>query len=216
GVLANGFRVVMSPIPTIDAIVPARGLPDTNVPVKIFGESFRNPAKVALLDRSLTAKATAAPVAPARATAVDTTIHPPPIEDAYLVRGADRGEGPCSAFSEFVVGGVGPAGNLQDFVAPSPLVPGRRMLAGTVARDDLGNPYLYAIAGDTGAAGAPLPTWEVAQLGKFGDLGAWNDDGGASPLPKPLHGAAAGTAPGLAASAFRPGKSYGCVRGGRP
>jgi hypothetical protein len=215
GVLANGFRVVMHPVPEIDAIVPARGAADTDIAVKIFGANFRNAAKVELLDRTLTAQATVASVAPVSATEIDTTIHTPTTEGAYLVRVTDLDEMTYSTFSDFVVGATGPSGNLHPFTDTTPLVTGRRMLAGTVARDDLGNTYLYAIAGDTGAAGAPLATWEVAQLGKFGDLGAWNDNGGANPLSSKLHGTAAATVPVFGTSTFVPIKSYVYVAGGR-
>jgi len=215
GVLANGFRVVMSEVPSIEAIVPARGLPSTDVPVKIYGENFRDPVKVELLDRNLVAQATVASVTPVSPTEIDTTIHTPATEDAYLVRVTDLDENTYSTFSDFIVGAVGPSGNLHDPTAAPSLITGRRMLAGTVARDDLGNTYLYAIAGDTGASGSPLATWEVSQLGKFGDLGDWHDDAGANPLPAPLHGAAAVTVPVYGASPFVPVKSYVYVVGGR-
>ncbi len=53
---------------------------------------------------------------------------------------------------------------------------GRRLLAGVSARDDLGNTFLYAIGGDTGGATPTvLDDVEIAQLSKFGALGAWHE-----------------------------------------
>src|SRR5262249_48233587 len=152
----SGFRVVQMPIPTIEAIVPARGSPQANTPVAIYGANFRNPVKVELLDRTGAVAATVASVAPTSASRIDTTLPTNGMmQDAYLVRVTDLDEMTYSTFSSFIVGATGASGNLHAFGASSDLVTGRRILAGVSAKDDLGNNFVYAIGGDTGGA---MPT----------------------------------------------------------
>jgi hypothetical protein len=216
GTLVNGFRVVSMPIPTIEAIVPSRGDPGADTPVSIFGENFRDPVTIELIDALGIVAATVTPVTPASATRIDTTFPTNGMsEGAYLVRVTNVDENTYSTFSNFLVAATGPSGNLHTFAATSPLSTGRRMLAGASARDDLGNRYVYAIGGDTGAGGTVLDTVEVSQLSKFGDLSAWRE------IPNRLGtarvGAAAAAVPVFdpAGSPFIPARTYLYVTGGR-
>jgi hypothetical protein len=82
--------------------------------------------------------------------------------DAYLVRVTDLDEITYSTWSAFIVGATGASGNLHAFTASSALVVGRRMLGGVSGRDDLGNAFVYAIGGDSGATGAVLENVTMA------------------------------------------------------
>ena len=217
--LANGFRVVSMPVPEIDAITPGRGSPGAvNFVMQIDGANFRNPVKIELLDRTLTVAATIASVVPTSATRINCTFAMlPATDDAYLVRVTDLDEMTYSTFSSFIVGSTGASGNLHTFTATSSLVTPRRMLAGTSARDDLGNTFDYAIGGDTGGATpTSLASVEVSQLSKFGALGTWHQ------LRAPNQMTTARVAPAAVAvplfdpigSQFNPVKTYIYVTGG--
>jgi hypothetical protein len=226
GTLEAGFRVVAEPVPSIEAIVPARGEPNTDTAVSIFGENFRNPVQVELIDRNGDVATTGegsevvdgdgAPLAEGDpGQRIDSTLPLDGLaEDIYLVRVTNLDEGTFSTFSNFQVAQIGPSGNLAEFEAAAPLNTGRRMLAATDARDTLGNRHLYAIGGDTGDGGEVLDTVESAQLGRFGNLGSWNVGG--YTLNTPRVGAAAVTVPVFEedGSPFIPEKSYLYVLGG--
>ena len=208
GTLVNAFRVVEQQIPTIEALIPSRGDPIADQDVSIFGDDFRDPVKVELIDRLGNIVGTVDSVTPVSATQIDVTL---PIaglvEDAYLVRVTNLDENTFSTFSSFIVASLGPSGNLHGFETEGGLNTGRRMLAGVSARDDIGNRYLYAIGGDTGDGGSVLASVEVSQLSKFGDLGAWFPVRNA--LSTPRVGAAAVQVPIFddAVSAFVPVKT---------
>lgn len=216
GVLDNGFRVVANPVPTIEAIVPSRGDPAADQDVSIFGDNFRDPVKVELLDRGGNIVGTVPSTTPVSATQIDVTL---PIsgllEDAYLVRVTDLDENTYSTFSSFIVGKLGPSGNLHEFATARSLNTGRRMLAGTSGRDNNNNTYLYAIGGDTGSGGNVLPSVEVSQLSKFGALSSWSET--PNQLMTGRVGAAAVTVPiyDPSGSPFVPIKSYLYVIGGQ-
>ena len=174
GTLENAFRVVALPVPEIIEVVPSRGSPQTDTVVVIYGQNFRDPVKIELLDRNGVVIKTIASVTPTSATQIDTTFPTNGMaQDAYLVRVTNLDEMTYSTWSAFIVGASGSSGNLHSFTTSSTLVTGRRMLGGVSARDDLGNNFIYAIGGDSGAAGSVLDTVEVAQLSKFGALASW-------------------------------------------
>lgn len=213
--LANGFRVVSLPVPTIEAIVPARGSATSDTLVAIFGEHFRDPVTVELIDGLGNVEASVTPVTPTSATRLDLTLPTAAmIEDIYLVRVTNLDQNTYSTFSAFLVAETGPSGNLQTATLDAPLTTGRRMLAGATARDDLGNRYLYAIGGDTGAGGTVLDSVEVSQLSKFGALGGWADS--RNTLAVPRVGPAAVAVPTFDpnGSPFIPVKTYLYVLGG--
>jgi len=216
GVLPSGFRVVSMPIPTIEAVVPSRGDPGADTDVSIFGENFRDDVKIELIDPLGNFDATVTPVTTVDPTRIDVTLPTNGMsEDAYLVRVTNLDEDTYSTFSNFLVASTGPSGNLHTFAAMSPLTTGRRILAGANARDDLGNRYLYAIGGDTGAGGAVLDSVEVSQLSKFGDLSQWRAI--RNPLSSPRVGASAVAVPVFdpAGSPFVPVKTFLYVAGGQ-
>jgi len=216
GQLDNGFRVVASPVPAVEEIVPSRGSPTVDTPVSIFGTDFRNPVKIELLDRTGAVVKTIASVAPNSASRIDATLPTSGVaEDAYLVRVTDLDEATYSTFSAFIVGATGASGNLHLFAASSNLVAARRMLAGTSARDDLGNRFVYAIGGDGGTAGAVLDSVEVSQLSKFGALGAWRAIRAPNHLTTARDAPAAVAVPLFGADPFIPVKTYIYVTGGR-
>ncbi len=218
GTLDMGFRVVSMEIPTIEEVVPARGDGQGDTPVSIYGENFRDPVKVELIDRLGAVVGTVASTTPISSTQIDVTLPTTGLaDDAYLIRVTDLDEDTYSTWSAFIVGATGPSGNLHAFTDATAMVTGRRMLAGVSARDDLGNTYLYAIGGDTGAAGTTLATVEHSQLSKFGSIGAWSDNGGANPMQHARRGLAAVTVPIFdpAGSPFVPVKTYVYVIGGR-
>ena len=216
GQLPAGFRVVALPIPRIDEVVPSRGSPQTSTPVTIFGREFRDPVKVELLDRAGTVVGTVASIAPDSATRIDVTLPTAGlVDDAYLVRVTNLDEMTYSTWSAFIVGATGSSGNLHPFNVESPLVTGRRMLAGVSARDDLGNTFTYAIGGDTGATGIALDTVEVAQLSKFGALAAWRAIRAPNQLTTPRVAPVAVVVPVLGADPFIPANTYVYVSGGR-
>ena len=215
GTLADAFRVVSMPIPTIEQVVPDRAPPATSVTLDVYGTSFRTPGKVELLDRTGTVAATATAVTVASSTHLTATITTPTTQDAYLVRVWDLDEMTYSTWSALIVGAEGASGNLHTFTASSPLVTGRRMLGGVSARDRLGNTYIYAIGGDSGATGAALDTVEVAQLSKFGALGAWQQEKASNRLTTTRDAPAAVAVPLFGTDPFVPVKTYVYVLGGR-
>jgi hypothetical protein len=218
GELPMAFRVVPSPVPSIEEVVPGRGDPGAagGTDVSIFGENFRDPVQVDLLDATLAVVGTVASVTPVSSTQIDTTLPTAGLADgAYLVRVTNLDEDTYSTWSAFIIGALGPSGNLTPFVEIPAMAEGRRMLAGVSARDDLGNTYLYAIGGDQGDGASPLATSEVTRQSKFGALGAWRDT--TSLLAHGRAGAAAVVVPVFdpAGSPFVPVKSYIYVLGGK-
>lgn len=211
--LESGFRVVANPVPSIEAIVPSRGDPTADTEVAIHGENFRDPVRIELIDPAGNIEATVDGVTPVSSTLVEATLPTSGMtEDAYLVRVTNLDEETYSTFSSFLVAATGPSGNLAVFSQQPSLNTGRRMLAGTSARDDTGNRFVYAIGGDTGAGGTVLDSVEVSPLAKFGQLGSWRDAG--YPLNTPRVGAAAVTVPIFDESPFVPAKTYLYVLGG--
>ena len=225
GTLEAGFRVVAEPVPSIEAIVPGRGEPNTTTEVSIFGENFRNPVQVELIDRAGDVAVTGADseVVDDAGAVLDDGVPGGEItssltlnvsEDIYLVRVTNLDEETFSTFSNFQVAAIGPSGNLEPFENAAPLNVGRRMLAAADARNTDGNRHLYAIGGDAGEGGDVLDTVESAQLGRFGNLGSWSLGG--YPLQTGRVGAAAVSVPVFDpdGSPFIPIKTYLYVLGG--
>jgi hypothetical protein len=216
GVLEAGFRVVALPIPTIEAITPSRGDPGADTPVTVFGENFRDTVTLELLDDTLAVAATVANITPISANELQTTFPTNNMaEGIYLVRVTNNDEMTYSTFSNFLVAASGASGNLHPFSQQSVLNTGRRLLAGTQARDDNGNFYLYAAGGDTGDGGTVLDSVEVTQLSKFGELGTWEES--RNLLNTARVGASLVSVPVFdpAGSAFIPSISYLYVLGGQ-
>lgn len=213
--LTNAFRVVSMPVPTVEEVVPSRGDPASNVPVTIYGSNFRSPVRVELLNRTGTVVAMTATNTVVSSTEITTTIPTPATEDAYLVRVTNLDENTYGTWSAFIVGSTGASGNLHAFTTSSPLITGRRMHAGVSARDDLGNTFLYAIGGDTGATGNALDSVEVAQLSNFGALSPWRAIRAPNRLTTTRRGAAAVTVPLFGSDPFIPIKTYVYVTGGQ-
>jgi hypothetical protein len=216
GVLEAGFRVVALPIPTIEALSPSRGDPGADTLVTVFGENFRDTVTLELLDDTLAVAATIANITPTSPNELEATFPTNGMsEGIYLVRITNNDEMTYSTFSNFLVAASGASGNLHPFTAQSQMNTGRRMLAGTQARDDNGNFYLYGAGGDTGTGGTVLDSVEVTPLSKFGELGTWEETRnllntarvGATLVSVPVFDAAG--------SAFIPAKSYLYVMGGQ-
>ena len=217
GVLVNGFEVVSQPVPWIVEVVPERGTSQDDTAVSIFGDNFRNPVTVELIDADGTTAFSVAGVAPVSEHQIDT-VFPTSTQSAdlpagiYLVRVTNEDEGSYSTYSAFLV--TNPAGNLNVFETVEGMTVGRRMLAGTFARDVLGNKYVYAIGGDTGDGGDPLDSVELSQLSNFGALGGWHEQ--RSHLAQPRVGGAAVAVPVVdpEVSLYVPVKTYIYVIGG--
>ncbi|PIW01337.1 MAG: hypothetical protein COW42_05225 [Deltaproteobacteria bacterium CG17_big_fil_post_rev_8_21_14_2_50_63_7] len=211
GVLESGFRVVSLPVPVVVAVVPGRGNTQDDTPVTLFGANFRAPLRIELLDRTenvvVTVNGAVVSDSEATATFPTTTMSAAP----YLVRVINEDEETYFTFSGFLV--TNPSGNLENFVTESGLTTARRLLTGGAATDDLGNRYLYAIGGDTGAGGTVLDTIERVQLSKFGALGQWSEQ--RNRLLTPRTGASAVFVPLYTAqSPFVPAKNFLYVTGG--
>ena len=219
GTLVAGFRVVALPVPRIFAIVPNSGTTQAPQPVVIYGANFRTPVTVQLIDAAGATVFTQVGITPTDAGHIAVTFPSNALAvGAYLVRVIDEDEATYSTFSNFIV--KSNSGNPALFGATSPLVTGRRMLAGVTADDDLGNHYLYAIGGDTGEGTLPLASVEVSQLSRFGDLGTWRTL--TNTLTRPRVGAAAVVVPvpdptitDPVLAALRPLKTYIYVLGGK-
>jgi len=217
GVLENGFEVVSQPVPSIIMIVPERGTGQDDTNVSIFGDNFRDPVTVALIDVDGNIAISIPDIAPVDAHQIDT-VFPTSTQSAdlpagvYLVRVTNQDEGTYSTYSAFLV--TNPAGNLNVFEAVEGPTVGRRMLAGAFARDVLGSRYVYAIGGDTGDGEAALDSVELSQLSKFGALGSWREQ--ANRLTTPRVAAAAVAVPVFDAevSPYVPAKTYLYVFGG--
>ncbi|MCK9461098.1 MAG: IPT/TIG domain-containing protein [Proteobacteria bacterium] len=217
GFLDSGFKVVSQPVPTIIVVVPERGTGQQDTNVSIFGDNFRDPVTVELIDADGNTAVTIAELAPVDAHRIDT-VFPTSTQSAdlptgvYLVRVTDQDEATYSTYSAFLV--TNPAGNLNVFETVEGPTIGRRMPAGAFARDVLGNRYVYAIGGDTGDGGEALDTVELSQLSKFGALASWNVQ--RSPLTTPRAAAAAVAVPVYdeEISPYVPVKTYLYVIGG--
>ena len=178
GSLPSGFTVVSQPVPSIFAVVPSRGTTQDDTPVSVFGENFRDPVRVELIDQddeiavaienaTFVSEGQIDAVFPTKTQSGDLPTGP------YLVRVVNTDEETYSSWSAFLV--TNPAGNLNVFEESSSMVTGRRMPAGGFGSDVLGNRYVYAIGGDTGDGGDVLDTVELSQLSRFGDLGPWKE-----------------------------------------
>lgn len=217
GMLPGGFAVVSQPVPSIFTVVPSRGTTQDDTQVSIFGENFRDPVRVELInqdgeaavsieDATFVSDGQIDAVFPTKTQSGDLPTGP------YLVRVINTDEETYSTYSAFLV--TNPAGNLNVFEESSIMLTGRRMLAGVFGNDVLGNRYVYAIGGDTGDDGEVLDTIELSQLSMFGDLGPWKEQ--ASRLNVPRVGAAAVTVPVFddSVSQYVPVRTYIYVIGG--
>lgn len=214
------FSVVSKPIPTIAGMTPNAGDPlSAGTPTSIYGNDFRDPVKVELIDRSLSVVATVNPVTPTTATQIDLTLPTSGMgEDSYLVRVTDLDEATSTTFSSFHVESM--TGPLATPVAMAALGQPRRLSAAATARDDRGDTYLYVLGGDSGTTGdsgtggAVLGSVEVAKVSDFGVLEGWQTSMNALTTPR--------DAPVLVAvpifdttSSFIPVKTYLYATGGR-
>jgi hypothetical protein len=217
GVLAGGFEVVSQPIPSIIAIVPERGTSQDDTDVIIYGDNFRDPVTVELIDADGATAFSASGIAPVDEHRIDT-VFPTSTQSAdlpagvYLVRVTDEDEGTYSTYSAFLV--TNPAGNLNPFESVEAMTVGRRMLAGAFARDVLGNRYVYAIGGDAGDGGEVLDSVELSQLSKYGALARWREQRNRLTVPRAAAGAVAVPVIDPEVSPFIPVKTYLYVIGG--
>jgi hypothetical protein len=182
--LAGGFEVVADPVPVVLSVTPSSGTTQADVPVAITGCSFPPTATLATLSSTLVEVAQANN-APTVLNAADPACNGGPsytmagtiltktkglAVGAYVVR-VKNPNGTYGDYSSFVVSS--PNGNLTGTWKPGPsLSIGRRSLALASGRVDDANRFLYAVGGET-AAGAPLKAVEIAQVDRFGQLGAW-------------------------------------------
>lgn len=177
------FQIVGNPVPLVLSVSPAQGTTQLDVPVTVTGCHF--PANASLSTVSDTGVVLAQTVASVVAGADDARCSGPlytmtgtiltktktMVEGQYLVRVGNPTDATYGDYASFVVSN--PSGNLVApwKAAPSLTVP-RRALGVTTARLDDANRFLYAVGGES-AAGAPLGSVEVAQVDRFGKLGAW-------------------------------------------
>jgi len=187
GFLVEGFQVVSQPVPIVVAIVPGRGTSQDDTDVSIYGQNFRDPVRIELINSDMETAVTIDGVTPVSEDQIDTTF-PTATQSGdlpagpYLVRVWNMDEETYYTYSSFLV--TNPAGNLNVFEETEPLSTGRRMPGGTFANDVNGNRYLYAIGGDTGDGGTTLDTVELCQLSNFGVLGAWREQGNSLNVPR--------------------------------
>ncbi len=210
GTLDSGLRVVANPVPKITGILPGSGTTQQDQPIDIYGANFRDPVEVVFIDDANNEVA-----------AINVSVSDPklikataPIVTAsmattqYLVRVKNLDEGTYFTFSSFLV--TNWSAKINNFEAlPGTLHTGRSMLAGASAVDDLGNHFIYAIAGKSELG--PVDSIEVAQLSKFGALSDWREQ--RYTLSSQRVGAAAVAVP-VGASRFEPDKTYIYVIGG--
>ncbi|GAC1539995.1 MAG: hypothetical protein NVS3B10_04690 [Polyangiales bacterium] len=185
GILVGAFKVVANPVPEVLSVSPSQGTTKTDVDVVVTGCHFPANATLSTVDSAGTVvlQTNAAPVAgggdprcggdPLYTMAGTILTHTKTLAvGAYLVRVTNPTDATFGDYSSFVVSN--PSGNLSSlgWTAASSLTTGRRALGLTSARLDDANRFLYAIGGES-AAGAPLGSIEVAQVDRFGQLGAW-------------------------------------------
>lgn len=214
GALSDGIRIVALPVPNVIAITPGRGDTQSDTPVTIVGENFRDPVAVDILDATESVVSTGLSPAVGSGNQITTTLQNNTdglASDAYLVRVTNTDEQTYFTYAAFLV--TNPSANPNGLEADSPLLTGRRMLCGAAAKDDLGNRFVYAIGGDTGDGGDVLASVEVAQLSRFGDLGDWREQ--QNSLVTPRVGAAAVAVPVFGTSPYVPTKTYIYVFGGK-
>jgi hypothetical protein len=185
GSLANAFRVVNNPVPSIESITPGSltttALGTANN-LTITGCNFRNPLTVATVSSTGTVtgqtagalSCAGAQTCPGntRVCTLQATIGAGLAEGPYVVRVTNSDENTAGEYAVLVV--TDPAAKLDTGYAlsPSRLNVARRSHGALAGRIDDASRYLYAIGGEN-AAGTPLASIEVAPLDRFGTLGTW-------------------------------------------
>lgn len=184
GTVAGAFKVVANPAPLVLSVSPAQGTTQNDVDVTITGCFFQNNATLQTVNETGTVVEhdETAPVAGANdprcnngplytMTGKILTKSAPLTAGAYLVRVTNPTDATYGEYAAFIVSN--PSGNLTGgWKAAASLVTGRRSLAVASARIDDQNRFLYAIGGEN-SGGTALKTVEVAQVDRFGKLGAW-------------------------------------------
>lgn len=179
GILERAFTITQNPPPKIISVTPSSGTTQDNLPVKISGSDFRQP-RVVLIDSSYNEVNCSISIGSSTSTEINATL---PLKDcaisagAYLVRVINQDENSFYDWASFVV--TNPASNPGSW-QPSPpgswLNKGRVGLGVVSGKNDIGETFIYAIAG----AGEKTPNSsqiyrdaEVVQVDPFGRLGSW-------------------------------------------
>lgn len=169
GLLRGAFRVTNLPPPTVSAVTPGAGTTQSPTLVRISGANFRSPAVTlrTSVGASFNATVTASTDAVITVSLPTNGLTP----GAYLVRVTNPDEGTYADFGSFVV--TNPAQKLGAFENASALVTPRRGAAALASQVTPVTRFLYAIGGDSGAAGSAHDTVEFASVDLFGRVGAW-------------------------------------------
>ncbi|MBI5509762.1 MAG: hypothetical protein HY903_13490 [Deltaproteobacteria bacterium] len=189
------FKVLASPPPHIDGISPEQQQANQGTKtLTLTGSDFKDPtgatlARVMLITAEQASGATcpsatcfvcgsALPSGAAAANgtydAVTCQLNTALAAGSYVVRYEHVGDGSYSDFAALAI--TNPAGKLSGAAAAmaGTLGTGRFALGAALGRDDLGNRYLYAVGGQSGAgADTALDTAEVGSLSRFGDVTAF-------------------------------------------
>jgi hypothetical protein len=182
GLLPAAVVVTTLPPPTIDDVSPGLGTTQNPTLVTIAGCNLRAPIEVLAIDpagATTDAPVTQDPVCDGAPTCPDgsgrctmsaTVPTTAMAVGPYLVRVENQDELTWGQWSVFVV--AQPSAKLGVWQAStSALVTARRFHAGVTGRIDNASRYLYAIGGDTGAAGAAIDTIDVAPIDVYGGVG---------------------------------------------
>jgi hypothetical protein len=185
-ILRDAFTLVADPPPVISSISPEQGETGGTANLEVRGSGFKDPAtgnaRILFLAADQAVGATcAAPSCffcgtPAWHSVQAVSCAPPLAAMAagsYLVRYEHLDDGSFGELAAFSV--TNPSGNLESDTAPMPPLFTQRWAHGAVvARDSLGNRFLYVVGGRSNlTATSALDSVEVAAITRFGELAAW-------------------------------------------
>lgn len=188
GFAAAAYEAVVVAPPVIIDALPTKINKEAGQDLVIYGQNFHNPVVVLECEDG-----TLPPVVLDAGLSTFTELHV--VIDASLVyngavcvvRVTNSVDGTWDEY--FSVSVTTPAGNISPF-RPSYLTQpelisnldtGRRAPGLAYGRATRKSQFLYAIGGDDGTEAGALDTVEVANLGRFGEIGAWRTLG--NPLP---------------------------------
>ncbi len=182
GVLPAGLTVLRAPPPTIETVGPATVPNQTNQTITVRGRDFRDPAVALVCRESGVITRVTGTVSAASYSTITVQVSPTAFNRAVCVVEVVNADGTEAAWSALSV--TNPAQNLFPWRAGTQMVEARRATAAAAGRTTSVDRFVYAIGGDAGARASAKDTVEVAPVGVYGDIGAWQVLRGRLPSPR--------------------------------
>ncbi|MFT4979016.1 MAG: hypothetical protein ACI8S6_004926, partial [Myxococcota bacterium] len=178
GLLEDALSVTVDAPPTLSAVRPLSLSSSQDTEISISGQDFRDPT-VSLDCRD--GGVLVGTVLSWSYGQIEAEVPSSSFGQTVCVVEVHNSDGTMGRYASVSV--TNPSQNLFPWSTGSALNVARRAPAVTAGRLDPVSRYLYAIGGDDGSASGALGSIEQAEIGVYGDMGAWSLLTGALPGP---------------------------------